>query len=117
MCLFSLSALVAPPAGLDPDLVRAAAEDGVVAYKNLLGPGQNMSHIPGADVEAQEITTVADMLNFEAKNSMYKKFTTGFGVFIVAQLCKWHTVCSSSSCDCCAATERPWHLACCSCSQ
>eukprot|EP00878_Enallax_costatus_P025544 GHUV01027331.1.p2 GENE.GHUV01027331.1~~GHUV01027331.1.p2 ORF type:complete len:103 (+),score=28.76 GHUV01027331.1:109-417(+) len=83
-----LSPVAAPPAGLDPDLVRAAAEDGVVAYKNLLGPGQNMSHIAGADVEAQEITTVADMLNFETKSRMYKRFTRGFGVYIVAQLCK-----------------------------
>lgn len=73
---------------MDPEFVRAAAEEGLVAYKNLLGPGQNMSHIPGADVEAQEITTVADMLNFEAKSNMYKKFTTGFGVFIAAQLCE-----------------------------
>jgi hypothetical protein len=77
----------APPAGMDPDFVRAAADEGIVAYKNLLGPGQNMSHIPGADVEAQEITTVADMLNFEAKSNMYKKFTKGFGVYILAQLC------------------------------
>eukprot|EP00775_Hariotina_reticulata_P013806 gene13806-13927_t len=41
---------------------EAAAEEGVVAYKNLLGPGQNMSHVPGADVEGGEITTVADQV-------------------------------------------------------
>lgn len=77
------------PPGVDPDWARAAAEEGVVAYKNLLGPRQNMSHIPGADVEAQEITTVADMLNFETKKTMYKRFSTGFGVFMIAQLCEW----------------------------
>lgn len=38
---------------MDPQWTQAAAEEGVVAYKNLLGPGQNMSHVPGADVEAQ----------------------------------------------------------------
>jgi hypothetical protein len=54
-----------PPPGLDPAWAEAAAEEGVVAYKNLLGPGQNMSHVPGADVEGGEITTVADQVNFE----------------------------------------------------
>jgi hypothetical protein len=68
--------------------VQAAAEEGVVAYKNLLGPGQNMSHVPGADVEAQEINTVADMVNFEMKKKMYRRFSTGFGVFMVGQLCE-----------------------------
>lgn len=28
-------------------------QEGIVFYKNLLGPGQNMSHVAGADVEAQ----------------------------------------------------------------
>lgn len=78
----------APPPGLDPHWTQAAAEEGVVAYKNLLGPGQNMSHVPGADVEAQEINTVADMVNFEVKKKMYKRFSTGFGIFMIAQLCK-----------------------------
>jgi hypothetical protein len=78
-----------PPSNIDPEWARAAAEEGVVAYKNLLGPNQNMSHIPGADVEAQEITTVADMLNFETKKQMYKRFSTGFGVFMIAQLCEY----------------------------
>lgn len=77
-----------PPSNMDPEWARAAAEEGLVAYKNLLGPNQNMSHIPGADVEAQEITTVADMLNFETKKQMYKRFSTGFGVFMIAQLCE-----------------------------
>ena len=49
----------APPPGMDPQWTQAAAEEGMVAYKNLLGPGHNMSHVPGADVEAQEINTVA----------------------------------------------------------
>lgn len=80
----------APPPGLDPHWAQAAAEEGVVAYKNLLGPGQNMSHVPGADVEAQEITTVADMVNFEMKKKMYRRFSTGFGVFMIAQLSKYH---------------------------
>lgn len=79
----------APPPGSDPHWVQAAAEEGVVAYKNLLGPGQNMSHVPGADVEAQEINTVADMVNFEMKKKMYKRFSTGFGVFMVGQLCEF----------------------------
>lgn len=78
----------APPPGLDPHWTQAAAEEGIVAYKNLLGPGQNMSHVPGADVEAQEINTVADMVNFEVKKKMYRRFSTGFGVFMIAQLCK-----------------------------
>jgi hypothetical protein len=60
-----------------------------LAYKNLLGPGQNMSHVPGADVDAQEINTVADMVNFEVKKKMYRRFSTGFGVFMIAQLCEW----------------------------
>ncbi|KAF8065635.1 hypothetical protein HT031_003236 [Scenedesmus sp. PABB004] len=77
----------APPPGVDPDWARAAAEEGVVAYKNLLGPAQNMSHVPGADAEAQEITTVVDMVNFETKRAMYRRFSTGFAVFMVAQLC------------------------------
>ncbi|KAF6252624.1 hypothetical protein COO60DRAFT_1704191 [Scenedesmus sp. NREL 46B-D3] len=76
-----------PPSNIDPEWARAAAEEGVVAYKNLLGPNQNMSHIAGADVEAQEITTVADMLNFETKKQMYRRFSNGFAVFMVAQLC------------------------------
>jgi hypothetical protein len=62
-----------------------------VAYKNLLGPNQNMSHVPGADVEAQEINTVADMVNFEMKKRMYKRFSTGFGFFMIAQLCEYST--------------------------
>jgi hypothetical protein len=78
-----------PPSNIDPEWARAAAQEGMVAYKNLLGPNQNMSHIPGADVEAQEITTVADMLNFETKKQMYKRFSTGFGVFMIAQLCEY----------------------------
>lgn len=32
---------------------QALAAEGMVAYRNLLGPNQNISHIPGADVEAQ----------------------------------------------------------------
>jgi hypothetical protein len=81
-----------PPSNIDPEWARAAAEEGIVAYKNLLGPNQNMSHIAGADVEAQEITTVADMLNFETKKQMYKRFSTGFGVFMIAQLCEYQGV-------------------------
>lgn len=88
----------APPPGSDPHWVQAAAEEGVVAYKNLLGPGQNMSHVPGADVEAQEINTVADMVNFEMKKKMYKRFSTGFGVFMVGQLCE---------CVGCSARQSP----------
>jgi hypothetical protein len=76
----------APPPGLDPQLL---AEEGILAYKNLLGPGQNMSHVPGADTDAQEINTVADMVNFEVKKKMYRRFSSGFGVFMIAQLCKW----------------------------
>lgn len=60
-----------------------------MAYKNLLGPNQNMSHVPGADVEAQEINTVADMVNFEMKKKMYRRFSTGFGFFMIAQLCEY----------------------------
>jgi hypothetical protein len=47
-----------------------------------------MSHVPGADVESQEISTVADMVNFETKRIMYRRFTVGFGCFVLAQLCE-----------------------------
>jgi hypothetical protein len=30
----------------------------------------------------------ADMVNFEVKKRMYRRFSTGFGVFMIAQLCE-----------------------------
>lgn len=36
----------------------------------------------------QEINTVADMVNFEVKRKMYSRFSTGFGIFMIAQLCE-----------------------------
>lgn len=75
----------AAPADLDPNLV----EEGYVAYKNLLGPNQNISHISGADVEAHEFQTVADRLNFEVKRTLFLRFKIMVLVYLMATLCKW----------------------------
>eukprot|EP00877_Chromochloris_zofingiensis_P006333 jgi/Chrzof1/1953/Cz10g27200.t1 len=73
----------AAPADLDPNLV----EEGYVAYKNLLGPNQNISHISGADVEAHEFQTVADRLNFEVKRTLFLRFKIMVLVYLMATLC------------------------------
>lgn len=54
-----------PHAAAANEFDEALGREGVVVYKNLLGPGQNASHVAGADVEAQEFETVADRVNFE----------------------------------------------------
>jgi hypothetical protein len=31
---------------------------------------------------------VADLLNYKTKRAMYRRFSTGFGVYMIAQLCE-----------------------------
>ncbi len=64
----------------------ALAEEGVTYYKNLLPAGQNISHIPGADVEAQEFQTVADRLNFEIKKRLMRRLHYGVGFYLGATM-------------------------------
>jgi hypothetical protein len=37
---------------------------------------------------AAAAAAAADMVNFEVKKRMYRRFSTGFGVFMIAQLCE-----------------------------
>lgn len=72
----------AAPPPMDPTL----AEEGVTYYKNLLGPNQNISHIAGADIEAQEFQTVADRLNFEVKKRLMGRLHYGVGFYLGATM-------------------------------
>ncbi|KIY96909.1 hypothetical protein MNEG_11052 [Monoraphidium neglectum] len=75
----------APHAAAANEFDEALGREGVTAYKQLLGAGQNASHIAGADVEAQEFETVADRLNFEIKKNL--RFSFGVGAYLIATMC------------------------------
>ncbi|KAI8474672.1 MAG: hypothetical protein J3K34DRAFT_491757 [Monoraphidium minutum] len=74
-----------PHAAAPSEMDDALSREGVgAAYKQLLGAGQNASHVAGADVEAQEFETVADRLNFEIKKKLYQRFAFGVGAYLIA---------------------------------